>query len=111
MSKSYKKSPIVKAKSRKDQSLSNRKVRRMNKVLPCYYEHHDTDLGTHEHIANGRQHRKVYAQYDVIEYTIYYSKEMWRVETEGEQKGLVSGNNHRNYCLTEQDWLNRFRRK
>lgn len=112
MSRSYKKTPVGKMKSKAGQDLANRKVRQWNKVQRHYYEAVDGG-GTHEMISNGRQHRKVYNMYDVCEMRSYYSKEEWmekvdarkRLEEEGGR--LWNWNSH----LDEQVWEKYYRRK
>lgn len=104
MSRSYKKNPIIKDKDRQHQTLSNRKARRMNKVLPSFYEDVDGRRGKHEVIANGKQHRKVYSQYKVIERTSFYSKEMWEGEVEASAKAVANGDACQDTPLDENKW-------
>lgn len=114
MSRSYKKTPVSKMKSKAGQDQANRKVRQWNKVQRQYYEEQDgARCGKHEVIPNGRQHRKVSNMYDVCEMRSYYSKEEWmghveareRLEEEGGR--LWNWNSH----LNENVWEKHYRRK
>ena len=111
MTRSYKKNPIVKAKCRKEHKISNRKVRRINKVLSCYYEDLENYRATHEHITNGQQQYRLTNNHDVTAFDTYYSEEMWRRDTEGKRKCIEDGHERRSSYLTEQAWKKRFGRK
>jgi hypothetical protein len=59
LSRSYKKNPIVKDVSRDEKKFANRKVRRTTEV------------------PDGKQYRKVYPTWDVIDHSSYCSKQEW----------------------------------
>lgn len=114
MSRSYKKTPVSKMKSKVGQDLANRKVRQWNKVQRQYYEDMDgVRRGKHEIISNGRQHRKIYYMYDVIEMRSYYPKEEWLGKLEARRRLEEDGGSMWNWntSLDENDWEKYYRRK
>lgn len=114
MSRSYKKTPVSKMKSKVGQDLANRKVRQLNKVQRQFYEDHDGERrGKHEIIASGRQHRKVYNMYDVCEGRSYYSKEEWVGKWNARKRLEEDGGRMWNWntSLDERGWEKRYRRK
>lgn len=92
MSRSYKKTPIYKAKSQTGRKIANRIVRRRNRV-------HVLDIKEY-YVQDGGGHRKETNSYDVIDWVRYYPRHVWIQDVSA---GRVTG--------TENDWARRCRRK
>lgn len=88
MSRSYKKTPIHKDKSGFEHKQANKRVRRKNKV-----DIHDI----HEnYVRSGKSHRKLYPQWDIIDYVSFYSRIEWEKDKEN---------------MKEKHWQKLYRRK
>lgn len=92
MSRSYKKTPISKAKSQSGRKIANRVVRRKNRV-----DIHDIKDA---YIPDGGGHKKVTNSYDVIDYAFYYSEREW-------ERTVNAGR----YKWSKNDWERVYRRK
>jgi len=69
MSRSYKKTPVVKQSTKRMKSIANRKVRRSNLI-----------------IANGSAYRKVFCSYDISDYSLRETYEEYRSWAESCEK-------------------------
>ena len=92
MSRSYKKTPIHKAKSQSGRKIANRVVRRRNRVdvhdiKECY-------------VADGGGHKKETCPYEVIDYVYYITEREW-------ERTVNAGQ----FKWSKNDWERVYRRK
>jgi hypothetical protein len=101
MSRSYKKTPIVKDghSGKFGKKVANRKVR-----------HFKGD------IANGKAYRKIYESWDIHDMINRYPLSQLRQEQEAEEKaiknnGVPDYRKDKRFCMTEHCWAKHYRRK
>lgn len=93
MSRSYKKRPYCKQKSRFSQLEANRLVRRRNKVDVC-------DI-REDYMADGNAYRREYPQWDVVDWVSYQTRNSVRILNEVRD----------DYAMKEESWLKYHYRK
>lgn len=96
MSRSYKKTPVIKDghSGKVAKSYANRKVRHYKNVL-----------------ANGKAYRKVYESYDIHDSIFRYSYESFKKDAESHQKEYVQGITKYPFYTSEKDWMKHFKHK
>lgn len=101
MSRSFKKTPIVKDghSGKPGKRLANRKVRRFKGRIP-----------------NGRWYRKLYESWDIHDYVSWYPLSELRQRLESEEKAFLNGaipywEYRSRYRLDENRWAKYYRRK
>jgi hypothetical protein len=96
MSRSYKKTPVVKDgdSGKVGKKFANRKVRR--------YKH---DL------SNGKAYRKVFNSWDIHDMVNYYSYQSFKKDKEAHQKEVENGVEKYSFYTNESDWFKYYKRK
>lgn len=96
MSRSYKKTPVVKdgRSGKEGKKFANRKVRRCK---------HD--------LANGKAYRKVFESWDIHDMVNYYSYQSFKKDKEAHQKEVKNGVRKYPFYTNEKSWLKYYKRK
>jgi predicted MPP superfamily phosphohydrolase len=96
MSRSYKKTPIIKDhdSGKVGKKLANRKVRRYK-----------------EKIANGKAYKKVFNSWDIHDYISRYSFQEFKKDKEIYDKAYENGINRHPFWMTEKKWEKYYKRK
>lgn len=96
MSRSYKKTPIVKDhdSGKGGKKWANRKVRNYKRE-----------------IANGKSYRKIFNSWDIHDSIHRYSFAEFQMKREAEEKTILNGGKARRYVMEEQKWKKYYKRK